>query len=96
MIDFWIFPLSTIWGAYQNCRLCGNLCCVQYGVYPVHNARSELTKNSLNLCISATKKGIRIRYTPAESTPVVQKVHSTQDIISNCIHKIIYGLIFSF
>ena len=33
-------------------------------------------------CISATKKGIRIPiYPPAESTPVVQKVHSVQDKI---------------
>ena len=25
MIDFWIFPLSTIWGAYQNQGLQKNL-----------------------------------------------------------------------
>ena len=25
MIDFWIFPLSTIWGAYQNAGFAGNV-----------------------------------------------------------------------
>ena len=38
MIDFWIFPLSTIWGAYQNTGVAGKGSKLSRGLEPPTSA----------------------------------------------------------
>ena len=63
MIDFWIFPLSTIWGAYQKSRTSALFCLQKNNFVTVHTHRGIVVcEQSLNLSETVHKSSFDMSF----------------------------------